>query len=68
MSEEKIKTARINAPMQAVIHQLNVAVGDRVEAGQEVAVLEAMKMQHGITAPQDGTVKSLHVDLGEVVE
>jgi acetyl-CoA carboxylase carboxyltransferase component len=54
--------------MQAVIHQLNVAVGDRVEAGQEVAVLEAMKMQHGITAPQDGTVKSLHVDLGEVVE
>ena len=68
MSEEKTKTSHVTAPMQAVIHQLNVAVGDSVQAGQEVAVLEAMKMQHGITAPQDGTVKSVHVALGDVVE
>ena len=42
MSESKNKTSRIKAPMQAVVHQVNVAVGDSVAAGQEVAVLEAM--------------------------
>ena len=68
MSSEKTKTIKINAPMQAVVHQLNVAVGDSVTAGQEVAVLEAMKMQHGITATTDGVVKQVHISLGDVVE
>ena len=68
MSSGKTKTVKINAPMQAVVHQLNVAVGDSVTAGQEVAVLEAMKMQHGITATTDGVVKQVHISLGVVVE
>jgi acetyl-CoA carboxylase carboxyltransferase component len=68
MSESKNKTIRIQAPMQAVVHQVNVAVGDSVAAGQEVAVLEAMKMQHGITAPTSGVVKAISVAVGEVVE
>jgi len=68
MSEGKNKTIRIQAPMQAVVHQVNVAVGDSVAAGQEVAVLEAMKMQHGITAPTSGVVKAISVAVGEVVE
>ena len=68
MSSEKTKTIKINAPMQAVVHQLNVAVGDSVTAGQEVAVLEAMKMQHGITATTDGVVEKVHISLGDVVE
>ena len=44
----KIKSETLKAPMQAVVHQLNVAVGDIVAANAELVVLEAMKMHHGL--------------------
>ena len=68
MSDNKVKTVRVKAPMQAVVHQIHVDIGDRVTAGQEIAVLEAMKMQHGIQAPTDGIVKAVGMRLGEIVE
>ncbi len=62
------KVISVTAPMQAVVHSVNVAVGDAVTAGQEVAVLEAMKMQHGLVSPVTGTVKAVKFNVGEVVE
>jgi geranyl-CoA carboxylase alpha subunit len=46
---------------------VQVAVGDRVEMGQSMVTLEAMKMEHIHTAPMTGTVKILNVALGEQV-
>ena len=44
-----------------------VAEGDAVKRGQPLLVMEAMKMEHRITAPVDGTVKALKVAVGEQV-
>ena len=64
-SEQKVS---VTAPMQAVVHSVNVAVGDAVSAGQEVAVLEAMKMQHGLVTPEAGKVTAVKFAVGDVVE
>lgn len=45
-----------------------VAAGDRVVARQPLVVLEAMKMEHEITAPVDGTVGELSVAVGDQVD
>ncbi|MHA6265071.1 acetyl-CoA carboxylase family protein [Arenibacterium sp. CAU 1754] len=44
------------APMQGMIHAINAQPGDRFAAGDELVILEAMKMQHVVTAPAAGTV------------
>ena len=44
-----------------------VKPGDTVKAGQEVAVLEAMKMENSIEATQDGTVTAINVAKGDAV-
>ena len=62
------KKVSVTAPMQAVVHSVNVAVGDAVSAGQEVVVLEAMKMQHGLVTPNAGKVTAVKFAVGEVVE
>ena len=62
------KTKSVKAPMQAVVHAVNVAVGDAVSAGQELVILEAMKMQHALAAPVSGKVTALKYAVGEVVE
>ena len=46
----------------------NVGEGDAVADGDVVAVLDAMKMEHAITAPGAGTVRAVHVARDEVVE
>jgi biotin carboxyl carrier protein len=45
-----------------------VAAGDAVEAGQGVAVLEAMKMENEIKADRGGTVAAIHAEAGQSVE
>ena len=60
-------THSVDAPMQGTIVTLDVAVGDTVRAGQQVAVMEAMKLEHVITAPIDGIVRSLSVLIGDTV-
>ncbi|MFN2586784.1 MAG: biotin carboxylase N-terminal domain-containing protein [Actinomycetota bacterium] len=53
------------APMQGTILKVLVAEGDRVEAGQPVVVLEAMKMENAIAAPLAGTVVEVRARPGE---
>jgi pyruvate carboxylase subunit B len=60
--------APIIAPMPGLIIRVNVAVGDAVEAGQGVVVMEAMKMENELRASTAGTVKSIEVSPGTAVE
>ncbi len=57
----------VRAPMQGLIAKIPVKVGDPVEIGQTVAVLEAMKMQNDIPSDRAGTVQSVNVAEGQVV-
>lgn len=57
----------IRAPMQGLVAKVTVQVGDHVEVGQTVAVLEAMKMQNDIPADVSGTVQAVNVSAGQVV-
>lgn len=57
----------VTSPLPGVIIALKVNVGDAVKAGQEVAVLEAMKMENSIEATHDGTVTAIHVTKGDSV-
>jgi pyruvate carboxylase subunit B len=60
--------APIIAPMPGLIVRVNVSVGDRVEAGQGLVVMEAMKMENELRATAAGTVKSVEVTPGTAVE
>jgi len=57
----------VAVPMQGTIVKVLVAVGDEVEAGQSVCILEAMKMENQITAERAGTVKEIKVSPGDTV-
>ena len=57
----------VSAPIQGTVISLAVAVGDTVHAGQELLVLEAMKMEHVIAAETSGVVHQLGVDVGDTV-
>lgn len=56
------------APMPGVVLRVAVAEGEAVEAGQPVLWLEAMKMEHKITAPANGSVTELNVAVGQQVD
>ena len=59
---------KVTAPMPGTIVSVKVNVGDKVEAGTLVAVLEAMKMENEIFAPVDGTLGAVNVSKGQNVE
>ena len=58
----------IVSPMQGTVLQLEVAEGDTVEAGQVVAVVEAMKMENEVQSLHAGTVAAVHVQAGQAVQ
>ncbi|HZQ34978.1 MAG TPA: biotin/lipoyl-containing protein, partial [Dehalococcoidia bacterium] len=60
-------SGRLTAPMPGVIVRLAVGEGQRVQAHQTLAVLEAMKIEHAIQAPADGVVAKVHVAEGSRV-
>ncbi|RZU37329.1 acetyl-CoA/propionyl-CoA carboxylase biotin carboxyl carrier protein [Streptomyces sp. BK022] len=57
----------LTAPMPGTVTVVKVAVGDEVEAGQSLLVVEAMKMEHVVSAPHAGTVAELDVTPGSTV-
>ena len=58
----------LNAPMPGKVVQAMVAAGDSVVRGQTVMILEAMKMEHAISAPADGTVADVFFTAGDQVD
>ncbi|MEM9602522.1 MAG: biotin carboxylase N-terminal domain-containing protein [Pseudomonadota bacterium] len=59
---------QITAPMPGLVRALDVAVGDRVSAGDTLAVMEAMKMEHALPAPRDGVVDAVHATVGDQLD
>jgi acetyl-CoA/propionyl-CoA carboxylase, biotin carboxylase, biotin carboxyl carrier protein len=58
----------LSAPMQGTIVKVVVKVGDKVTAGDQICVLEAMKMENSILAHTSGTVEELKVEPGKAVQ
>jgi propionyl-CoA carboxylase alpha chain len=63
-----VEKGSLVAPMPGNVIRLGAAVGDTVTAGQPLIWLEAMKMEHTITAPTDGVLAELNVNTGQQVE
>lgn len=59
---------KVSAPMPGKILDIKVNVGDSVKKGSVVVILEAMKMENEIVAPNDGIVASINVSKNESVE
>ena len=59
---------KVNAPMPGKILKVNVNAGTAVKKGDVLLVLEAMKMENEICAPQDGTVATVECAAGDSVE
>jgi len=65
--EAAAEGGRLTAPMPGKVVSFTVKAGDKVKAGQPLAVMEAMKMEHTIAAPHDGTVAELLYAPGDQV-
>jgi acetyl/propionyl-CoA carboxylase alpha subunit/acetyl-CoA carboxylase carboxyltransferase component len=57
----------LSAPIQGTIVSIDVALGDQVQKGQQVAVVEAMKMEHVIASDRSGIVRAVTMAVGDVV-
>lgn len=57
----------VGTPLQGTVQSILVSVGQRVEADEVIAIVEAMKMQNEIVAPRAGVVSAIHVEKGAVV-
>lgn len=62
------KFQSIKAPMPGLIVEIKVKAGDQVKKGDQLLILEAMKMENIIKSPGEGTVKSVTVKKGDGVE
>ncbi|WP_067702396.1 acetyl/propionyl/methylcrotonyl-CoA carboxylase subunit alpha [Nocardia jejuensis] len=65
---DQVAEGSLLAPMPGSVIRLGAAVGDRVEKGQPILWLEAMKMEHTIAAPAAGVLSELNVTAGQQVE
>jgi propionyl-CoA carboxylase alpha chain len=65
---DAVPAGSLLAPMPGAVARVAAAVGDRVERGQPLLWLEAMKMQHQIDAPTSGVVTELPVAAGQQVD
>ncbi|MCL4126709.1 UNVERIFIED_CONTAM: hypothetical protein GTU68_063198, partial [Idotea baltica] len=59
---------KVMSPMPGLVKNVSCSPGDMVAEGQEVCVIEAMKMQNSLTAAASGKVKSVNVEVGQTVE
>jgi len=57
----------VTVPMQGTIVKVVVEVGDVVEVGQTICLLEAMKMENAVSAEKDGVIKEIKVSAGDSV-
>jgi biotin carboxyl carrier protein len=58
----------VTAPIPGVITDIKVNVGDTVSYGQELCVLEAMKMKNSIRAGQDGVIAKINISVGQQIQ
>ena len=58
----------VKSPMPGLVKQVIVSVGDEVKQGDDLLILEAMKMENIIKSPQNGIIKEIFVEAGNSVE
>jgi 3-methylcrotonyl-CoA carboxylase alpha subunit len=66
-SQDTVASGNLTAPMPGKLLSFAVTVGEKVAAGQALAVMEAMKMEHTVAAPAAGTVAELLYAPGDQV-
>lgn len=66
-SAQRHVTGGLEAPMPGKVIKLAVEVGQQVTKGQELLVIEAMKMENALRSPRDGRVKALAARVGDMV-
>jgi pyruvate carboxylase subunit A/propionyl-CoA carboxylase alpha chain len=66
--DDAVAQGSLLAPMPGSVLRVGAAVGDTVTAGQPLIWLEAMKMEHTVTAPSDGVLAELNVEAGQQVD
>lgn len=66
-SAPALASKTLSAPIPGVVVAIKVHPGDKVTTGQELLVLEAMKMRNAIRSPRDAQIASVHVVTGQTV-
>jgi 3-methylcrotonyl-CoA carboxylase alpha subunit len=66
-SAQRHQGGGLEAPMPGKVIKVSVAVGDAVAKGQEILVVEAMKMENAIRAPREGRVAKIAAKVGDMV-
>ena len=64
---EVVGSGHVTAPLPGLILEILVKEGDKVKAGEDVLIMEAMKMENEVQSPQEGTVKEIKVRRGDSV-
>ena len=59
---------QVRAEMPATVWKLLVSAGDSVRAGDELLVLESMKMEIPVESPSDGVIEAVHVAVGDALQ
>ena len=67
-SGRKINDNILDCPMPGLVVDVKVKAGERVFRGQELIILESMKMESAVSAPADGVIESIGVKQGDAVE
>ncbi|HEV2369404.1 MAG TPA: biotin/lipoyl-containing protein, partial [Acidimicrobiales bacterium] len=67
-ARSELAAGSLVAPMPGRVVRVEVVVGDLVRAGQALVVIEAMKMEHRISAPDEGTVSEVRAEVGARVD
>ena len=67
-SKKSNQLKELRAPMPGLVRQVNVQVGDEVDSGDSLFILEAMKMENVLKSPVNGIVSEIFVKPGESVE
>jgi acetyl/propionyl-CoA carboxylase alpha subunit len=68
LPEEQVAAGSLVAPLPGVVHEVRVACGDSVAAGDVVLVIESMKVHHWISAPLAGRIAEIRVEAGSHVQ
>lgn len=64
----KVKINKVAAPMPGMVVQIIAQIGTQVKKGENLLILEAMKMENMIKSPADGRIKSIEISQGETVD
>jgi propionyl-CoA carboxylase alpha chain len=66
--QQRLADNILRCPMPGLVVEVRVAEGERVYRGQELVIIESMKMESGVASPADGRVRHIRVEAGQAVE